>query len=51
MESTYLFSSYLNIKDPDEVGSQGVVLDQTGDAAAFLVPAGVSIGCEHLDHR
>lgn len=51
MESRHLLSSYLDVKDPDEVGSLGVVFDQTGDAAAFLVPAGVPIGCEHLDHR
>lgn len=48
-ECAEVLSSYLDVKDPDEVGSLRVVFDQTGHAAAFLVPAGVSVCCEHLD--
>lgn len=40
----------LDVKHSDEVGPLGVVFDQTGHAAAFLVPAAVPVCCEHLDH-
>lgn len=43
-------SLHLDVKDPDEVGPLWVVFNQTGDAAAPLAPAGVAVGCEHLDH-
>jgi len=43
-------STYLDVQDPDEVGPQGVVFDQTGHPAASLVPAGVPVCREHLDH-
>lgn len=42
--------TYPDVKDPDKVGSLRVVFDQTGYTAAFLVPAGVPVCCEHLDH-
>lgn len=40
----------LNVKHSDEVGPLRVVLDQTGHAAASLVPAAVPVRREHLDH-
>lgn len=40
-----------DVEDPDEVGSLGVVFDQTGHAAASLGPGQVPICREHLDHR
>lgn len=48
--ASWCVSTDLDVQDPDEVGSLRVVFDQTGHAAASLVPAGVPISCEHLDH-
>lgn len=42
--------TYPDVKYSDEIGSLGVVFDQTGHATAFLAPAGVPVCCEHLDH-
>ena len=45
-----LLFTYLEVNDPDEVGSLRVVFDQTGHPAAFLAPARVPICYEHLGH-
>lgn len=42
--------AHLDVKDPDEVGPLGVVLDQAGHPTAPLHPVGAPISSIHLDH-
>lgn len=48
-----LFEHHLTVPEvehPDVVGALGVVFDQTGHAAASLVPGGVPVCGKHLHH-